>query len=139
MEGRHTVLSQLAKNENIEGYAAEERSDQEDVFRSWREVRRATRRRLVPASAQGSARRCQRSAGIKLNEQGEPEAPPPPPPGYVPGDEAMREVENARKEGAAAMRIQQYFGNNTERKTTDHAMASGDGPRKQSCSMGHRQ
>ena len=28
----------------------------------------------------------------------------------------MREIENARKEGAAAMRVQQYFGNNTERK-----------------------
>ena len=54
--------------------------------------------------------------GIKLNEQGEPQRPPPPPPGYVPGDEAMREIENARKTGAAALRVQQYFGDNQERK-----------------------
>ena len=114
-EGRHTALSQLAKSEDIEGYA-QERIDQEDYFdrgEKLDERRDAAWFRRAHKALQDAALEAQ---GIKLNEQGEPEVPPPPPPGYVPGDEAMREVERARKEGAAAMRIQQYFGNNTERK-----------------------
>ena len=116
VEGRHTVLSQLAKDESIDGYAAE-RQDQEAYFDRGEQLderRDAAWFRRAHRALQDAANE---AAGIKLNEQGEPEAPPPPPPGYVPGDEAMREVENARKEGAAAMRIQQYFGNDTERKT----------------------
>ena len=53
--------------------------------------------------------------GIQPNGQGG-EEPQQPPPGYVPGDEALREAERARKEGAAALRVQQYFGGNQERK-----------------------
>ena len=114
-QGRDTVLSQLAKKEDISEFA-QERADQRAYFDEGEKLderRDAAWFRRAHKALQDAALEAQ---GIKLNEQGEPEAPPPPPPGYVPGDEAMQEIENARKEGAAAMRVQQYFGNNTERK-----------------------
>jgi hypothetical protein len=109
---RQIALGQLAKSEDISGYA-QEREDQAYVIDEGGELpeerqaqwfRRASKVHDATLEAQG----------IKLDEQGQPEAPPPPPPGYVPGDEAMREIENARKTGAAAMRINQYFGDNQE-------------------------
>ena len=114
-QGRDTVLSQLAKKEDISEFA-QERADQRAYFEEGEKLderRDAAWFRRAHKALQDAALEAQ---GFQLNEQGEPEAPSPSPPGYVPGDEAMREVERARKEGAAAMRVQAYFGNNAERK-----------------------
>lgn len=52
------------------------------------------------------------AAGITANEQGEQQQEAPS--GYIPADEAQREVENARREAKAAMHVDRYFGNNQE-------------------------
>jgi hypothetical protein len=110
---RQTALSQLAKSENIENYA-QERLDQAAAMDAGEELdddRQAKWFRRAHKALQDAALEAQ---GIRFDEQGQPELPPPPPPGYVPGDEAAREIEEARKVGAAQMRINQYFGDNQE-------------------------
>lgn len=115
IRGRDITLGQLAKKEDISDFA-QERTDQQAYFEEGEKLdegRDAAWFRRAHKALQDAALEAQ---GFQLNEQGEPQAPPQPPPGYVPGDEVMREVQRARKEGAAAMRIQSYFGNDTERK-----------------------
>ena len=131
-QGRDTVLSQLAKKEDISDFA-QERADQRAYFDEGEKLderRDAAWFRRAHKALQDAALEAQ---GFQLNEQGEPEVPPPPPPGYVPGDEAMREVERARKEGAAQMRVQSYFGNNAERKEEITAWHRAMDPEGQVC------
>ena len=114
VEGRHTVLSQLAKDESIEGYAAE-RQDQEDYFDRGEKLDERRDAAWYRRAHKALTDAANEAAGIKVNEQGE-QQPQEAPPGYVPGDEAVATAERARKEGAAAMRVEQYFGANNEAK-----------------------
>ena len=114
-ERRHLALGQLAKDENVEAYA-QEREDQAAVIDRGEDIPQERQSQWMRRASKALQDAALEAQGVKLNAQGEPETPPPPPPGFVAGDEAMREIENARKTGAAAMRVQQYFGNNTERK-----------------------
>ena len=113
-ERRHAALSQLAKDENIEGYA-QEREDQAAAIDRGEDLPRERANQWYRRAHKALTDAANEAAGIQPNGQGEQE-PSAPPPGYVPGDEAQRGVERARKEGAAQLRVSQYFGNDAEKK-----------------------
>lgn len=113
-ERRHAALSQLAKDENVEAYAAE-REDQAATFDRGEDLPQERQNQWYRRAHKALTDAALEAQGIQPNGQGG-EEPQQPPPGYVPGDEALREAERARKEGAAALRVQQYFGGNQERK-----------------------
>ena len=112
-ENRHIALSQLAKSEDISQYAAE-REDQDAVIDRGEDIpqerrsqwfRRAHKARPTPPMRLRASTRMSRESKSRKSS-----------PGYVPGDEAQRGVERARKEGAAQLRVAQYFGDNAEKK-----------------------
>ncbi len=113
--GRQTALTQLAKEEDISKYV-QEKEDQEAYFDRGEELderRDAEWFRRAHKALKDAELEAQ---GIKLNEQGEPEAPPPPPPGYLPADQVESMLDQERKTAAARVRIDQHFGSNAERK-----------------------
>ena len=87
---------------------------------------------MVPESARALQDAAHEAQGFQLNEQGEPEAPPPPPPGYVPGDEAMREVERPKR-GRRGNAYPAIFREQHREQRTDYAWHQSDGPGKQGC------
>jgi hypothetical protein len=110
---RDIALSQLAKSEDIGSYV-DERIDQGLVIDHGEDLgpeRQAKWFRRASKALQDAALEAQ---GVKLDEHGQVEADQLPPPGYVPADEAAREIEEAHKMGAAQMRINQYLGGNEE-------------------------
>lgn len=112
-QNRHIALSQLAKSEDISEYASE-RADQDAVIDRGEEIPQERQNQWFRRAHKALTDAALEAQGIQPN--GQDEQPSQPPPGYVPGDEAHAAVENARKTGAAALRVEQYFGGNAERK-----------------------
>jgi hypothetical protein len=110
---RQIALGQLAKSEDISNYV-DERADQFVAMDLGEELGAEAQAKWFRRAHKALQDAALEAQGIKLDEQGQPELPPPPPPGYVPGDEAAREIEDARKTGAAAMRVDQFLGGNEE-------------------------
>jgi hypothetical protein len=116
-EKRHTVLGELAKSENIEGYAQERRDEEDAMFRGkdMPEERKSAWYRRASKALNDAA---MEATGIKSNGLPSQEKPE-----YIPqnarSDEYYSEQFDpnyTRKEGAAAERVRAYFGNNQERK-----------------------
>lgn len=110
-ERRHAALSQLAKSENIEGYA-QEREDQAAAIDRGEEISEQRKGQWYRRAHKALTDAANEAAGIKTADQDEQQAAPPE---YDPTEEAQSR-DYARKEGAAQVRVQQYFGNNEERK-----------------------
>ena len=111
-EGRHTALSQLAKDESVEAYA-KEREDQEAYFDRGEQLDERRNSEWYRRAHKALTDAANEAAGIKPDEQGEPEEAPS---GFVPANEVEQMLDQERKAAQARMRVDQYFGGNAERK-----------------------
>jgi len=109
---RDIALGQLAKNESIDDYV-DERIDQGLVIDHGEDLGEERQAKWFRRAHKALTDAALEAQGIDPNAL-EGQQPQEPPPGYVPGDEAAWEIEEAHKTGAAQMRINQYFGDNQE-------------------------
>jgi hypothetical protein len=113
-ERRHVALSQLAKSEDISGYAAE-REDQSAVIDRGEDIPQQRQNQWFRRASKALQDATLQAQGIDVNApQGEEQQEAPS--GFVPADEVEHMLDQERKTAQARMRVDQYFGANTQRK-----------------------
>jgi hypothetical protein len=106
----------LAKSEDVSGYAAE-REDQAAVIDRGEEIPGARQGEWYRRASKALQEATLEAQGIQPNSQ-QPQGQPtyiPDAAGYE-SESQSQDPDYARKEGAAQVRIQNYFGNDTEKK-----------------------
>jgi hypothetical protein len=107
--GRSIVLGQLAKSEDVSEYAAE-REDEAAVIDRGEEIGQARQNRFFRRASKALNDAVNEATGIQPNGQ----QPQYDPAAYQ--EQADQTLDYMRKQGAAAERINQYYGNDTERR-----------------------
>jgi hypothetical protein len=113
-EGRDTALRQLAKDESAEAYARE-REDQEAFFDLGEKLDERRNSEWFRRASKALREATLQAQGIDVNEQGVQE-PQEAPSGYIPANEVEHMLDQERKTAQARMRVDAYFGGNTQRK-----------------------
>ena len=113
-ERRHAVLDQLSRTEDISNYAAERRDQSEviDKGKPLSEDRQRTWYRRASRALQDAANE---AAGIQPNGQ-QPQQQPQYDQSYQQYQDPAQSLDYMRKQGAAAERINQYYGNDQVRR-----------------------
>ena len=121
-EKRHAVLGELAKSENVEGYAQERRDEEDAMFRG-KDMPDERKRSWYRRAGKALADAADEAAGItkEFREQIGPNQQEKPrfiPENARPGEyyPEQQDLDYMRKMGAAAERVNQYFGQDQARR-----------------------
>jgi hypothetical protein len=107
--GRSVVLGQLAKSEDVSEYA-QERGDEAAVIDRGEEIGQARQNRFFRRASKALNDAVNEATGVQPNGQQ---------PQYSPAayqEQADQTLDYMRKQGAAAERVNQYYGNDMERR-----------------------
>lgn len=113
-ERRHTVLGQLAKDENIEEYT-KERADQEAFFDRGEDLPESRKSEWYRRAHKSLSDAANEAAGVTAEMESQQQEPAPE---YAPEDAIQDTPEYREGVGAARVRFEQHFGGDAERKQT---------------------